>query len=243
MLEWNGQHSFPTTEWTSIHAARDPSRDVADPAIARLCEHYWYPIYCFIRLRGHPAHDAADLTQAYFARLLAGRLLEVADRSKGRFRSLLKHDCRYFLMDSASLREAIKRGGGVRHEPLASVAEDRFSASERGSHDPETAFERAWACEVLNRALARLETEERDAGRGAAYDVLRPLLVEPSPDITYEHAGQKLGLSVTAVDGAVRRLKERFRRALRGTIALTQENPTDESIEQELRDLSSALQQ
>jgi RNA polymerase sigma-70 factor (ECF subfamily) len=42
----------------------------ADPdahgALATLCETYWYPLYAFLRSRGHSAADAQDLTQRRF---------------------------------------------------------------------------------------------------------------------------------------------------------------------------------
>ena len=42
----------------------------ARDALARLCQLYWYPLYAYVRRRGHHAPDAQDLTQAFFEQLL-----------------------------------------------------------------------------------------------------------------------------------------------------------------------------
>lgn len=41
----------------------------------------------YVRRKGYRADDAQDLTQEFFARLLARNYLNVADRNKGKFRS------------------------------------------------------------------------------------------------------------------------------------------------------------
>ena len=47
-----GRNEFPTTSWTLVVAAGNPlHRDCRD-ALARLCEHYWYPVYAYVRRRG-----------------------------------------------------------------------------------------------------------------------------------------------------------------------------------------------
>ena len=61
--------SFATTRWSMVLSARGDTTG-AQAALAKLCEVYWYPLYAFVRRQGHPAHDAQDLTQEFFARLL-----------------------------------------------------------------------------------------------------------------------------------------------------------------------------
>jgi len=112
---------FPTTEWDQIARAGNPAHCGAGVAMAELCRRYWYPVYCFIRSRGYSSTDATDLTQEYFTRLLEGRLLDSADRSRGRFRALLRKDCGFFLSDVRDREGARKRGNGV---PLVSLSSD-----------------------------------------------------------------------------------------------------------------------
>src|SRR6058998_1241175 len=85
----DGSACFVTTHWSVVRAAGSGSSPQADAALERLCRAYWYPLYAFIRRRGHDAHDAQDLTQAFFADLLARESLATAQPQKGRFRSFL----------------------------------------------------------------------------------------------------------------------------------------------------------
>src|SRR5262245_34284452 len=62
--------AFPSTHWSVVLAARDPSSTVARQALEKLCQVYWYPLYGFVRGRGRTPEDAQDLTQAFFARFL-----------------------------------------------------------------------------------------------------------------------------------------------------------------------------
>jgi hypothetical protein len=87
---------FVTTHWSVVLAAgQGDSR--ADDALAHLCQTYWYPLYVYARRRGCSPHDAEDLTQAFFARLLEGNWVAKADRQRGRFRSFLLSAMKHFM--------------------------------------------------------------------------------------------------------------------------------------------------
>jgi len=88
---------FDTTHWSVILAARDCNSSEARAALDELCRAYWYPLYAFIRHRGHDHPTAEDLTQTFFARLLESNDLAHVDRSKGRFRAFLLAACKNFL--------------------------------------------------------------------------------------------------------------------------------------------------
>src|SRR4051812_42770627 len=88
---------FATTRRTLIRAAQDSSAPEAREALAALCAVYWYPLYAFIRRRGHDADEAQDLVQEFFARLLEKDGLASVDPGKGRFRSFLLAACKHFL--------------------------------------------------------------------------------------------------------------------------------------------------
>jgi hypothetical protein len=49
---------FPTTHWSCVVEAGDPDPDRSREALAELCGGYWYPLYAFIRRRGHSADSA-----------------------------------------------------------------------------------------------------------------------------------------------------------------------------------------
>ena len=44
---------FPTTCWSRVAHAGDPSDPEARAALEGLCRDYWYPLYAFVRREGH----------------------------------------------------------------------------------------------------------------------------------------------------------------------------------------------
>jgi DNA-directed RNA polymerase specialized sigma24 family protein len=106
----NSSH-FNETHWSIVIAAgQKDSR--ADEALQKLCQVYWYPLYAFVRRQGYSRHDSEDLTQEFFARLLARDDLATVDRSKGRFRAFLLASIKHFLANEWDRARAQKRGGG-----------------------------------------------------------------------------------------------------------------------------------
>ena len=84
-----GYEAFNTTHWSVVLAAGRPSSPTAAAALEALCRMYWYPLYAFVRRKGHDPDEAQDLTQSFFARLLERDFIQRADSNKGRFRSYL----------------------------------------------------------------------------------------------------------------------------------------------------------
>src|SRR6266446_6648061 len=104
--------AFRTTQWSEVLDARQTDPERAGAALEKLCSRYWYPLYAFVRRRGHEAHDAEDVTQAFFAHLLSKDALNRVERSKGLFRTFLLSSLTNFLNDQRDRRQALKRGGG-----------------------------------------------------------------------------------------------------------------------------------
>jgi RNA polymerase sigma-70 factor (ECF subfamily) len=235
---------FPTTQWGSVAVAVGPDSPEARDALAGLCRSYWYPIYVLIRSRGYDADEAADLTQDYFLRLLGGRLLRAADRSKGRFRALLRTDCAFFLADHHDRLRAHKRGPGVLPSPEAADRRYRQESSER--LDPDAQFDRAWALELLGRAVDRLARSEDAAGRATAFERLRGVLTDATRTAPYAAIAAELGTTEGAVQAAAVRLRHRYRAALRAEVAATLTPGDDgrvgeDAIDDEIRALFAAL--
>jgi DNA-directed RNA polymerase specialized sigma24 family protein len=86
----------------------------ARAALETLCQTYWCPLYAYVRRRGNSPEDAQDLTQEFFARLLARNWVGSADPEKGRFRTFLLTAMNHFLADEWDRLKAQKRGGGQR---------------------------------------------------------------------------------------------------------------------------------
>jgi hypothetical protein len=69
---------FGTTSWSTILAARSAPSEESRRALETLCQAYWYPVYAFVRRKGHDADEAHDLTQAYFRCPVHRRCQEVS---------------------------------------------------------------------------------------------------------------------------------------------------------------------
>jgi RNA polymerase sigma-70 factor (ECF subfamily) len=242
MSESPPRPDFPTTHWSRVARAGDPGGDDARAALAELCAAYWYPIYALVRRLGHGEADARDLTQEYFARLLETPVLAAADRTRGRFRAFLRADCRFFLSGCRDRERAQKRGGGCLPRSIdARDAEGRYLVEPVDSLTPERLFDRAWALTLLGRALDRLADEYGATGRAAVFEALRPTLVDRSGAASHSELAARLGLSVAAVQQAASRLRKRYRLVLRDEIAATLDDPSDQAVGAEIRDLFDAL--
>src|SRR5437762_14341121 len=104
---------FVTTSWSLIVDAQTEHTPHGQQALAALCELYWYPLYAYLRRRGHSADDAQDLTQGFFAYLLEHHALYVVDQTRGRFRSFLLAALNHYVSNARDRHRAQKRGGAA----------------------------------------------------------------------------------------------------------------------------------
>jgi RNA polymerase sigma-70 factor (ECF subfamily) len=212
----------------------------ARAALEKLCRAYWLPIYAFVRRQGRNPHDAQDLTQAFFARLLEKNYLADADRARGRFRSFLLASLKHFLANEWDKASAKKRGGRRTVIPLdAAGAETACGFEPADNTTPEKIFERRWALALLEQVLRRLREEYTREGKAALFEQLKPTLTEASRAVRYADIAARLGTSEGAVKVAVHRLRRRYREILRAEIADTVTDPNE--IEDEIRNLFAAL--
>jgi len=231
---------FATTHWTVVLAAGRGSTPQADRALEELCRTYWYPLYAYVRRRGHGPEDAQDLTQEFFARLLAKHWLAQADREKGRFRTFLLTAMSRFLANEWDRAGTQKRGGHAAHLPLdTTTAETRYEADAALTLTPDRLYDRHWAMTLLDRALARLRTEQEQAGKAKEFAVLSPFLTAERAAIPYAEAAAQLGATEPATRQAVHRLRRRFREVFREEITQTVAAP--EEVDEEIRHLLVAL--
>ncbi len=231
---------FSTTHWSVVLAAGASDAKYAATALENLCRAYWYPLYAFIRRQGHSPEDAADLTQAFFYRLLSKGVLGLAARERGRFRSFLLAALKNVLANEWDREHAQKRGGGTEIFSLdAEEAERQYRLEPSESLDPAQLFDRRWALTVLDEALRLLEAEQLAAGKERIFRRLQGFLMGESGAGSYADAASDLGLTEGAVKMAVSRLRARCRDLLREEIARTVSSPLE--IEEEYRALMAAL--
>ena len=162
---------FLTTRWSIVLAAQDgSSRD----AMERLCRNYWYPLYAYVRRAGDLPEDAQDLTQEFFARLLAKSWLDEVKQERGRFLSWLLAAMRHFLTNEWHRSRTQKRGGGAVVFALDSEdAERRYHEEPSPDAAPDELYDRRWALTLIDTVLERLGGEFSVAGKAALFAELR----------------------------------------------------------------------
>jgi RNA polymerase sigma-70 factor (ECF subfamily) len=235
-----GQASFATTHWSVVLAAGQGADAEASAALEQLCRTYWYPLYAYVRRRGHGHEDAQDLTQAFLLQLLERKSFSRVDRERGRFRSFLLAGLNYFLADHHDRVTAQKRGGGQRALLFdAQAAEERYRLEPVDDRSPDKLFERHWALTLLDQVLARLEQEFREADKAGLFQRLRVFLVAGTREETYAKAAAELGMSEEAVKKAVHRMRHRYYELFREEIAHTVADAAE--VEEELRHLCAVM--
>jgi RNA polymerase sigma-70 factor (ECF subfamily) len=240
MAENPAASDFPTTHWSRVLAAGDPGGPSAREALAELCQSYWFPLYAYIRRRGHDPDRAQELTQDLFVRLLEKEVLAAADPARGRFRAFLRAVCADFLANRRDWEGARKRGGDKVFIPIdVTEAEGRYTAEPAHEWTAERVFDRSWALTLLGRVLDLLRREYEQTGHVAAFAALSPVLTEGAAAVPYATLAARLGTTEGTVRVAVHRLRRRYGALLRTEIAATVDDPAE--VDDEIRDLFSAL--
>jgi RNA polymerase sigma-70 factor (ECF subfamily) len=238
--ERSGDATFNTTHWSAILSARGQDSAAAHKALSELCHVYWYPLYVYIRRRGNAPEEAADLTQAFFARLLEKNYLGDLTPGMGRFRSFLLSAVKHFLANEWDKGQTQKRGGGLQVISLDDdAAEKRFRLEPVDHLSPDVLFDRRWACTVLEQVLSQLRQEFVSSERAALFDQLKIYLSAGDDHASYAEMAARTGLKESTVKVTVHRLRRRYGELLRSHIAETVADPRE--IEDEVRHLISVL--
>jgi RNA polymerase sigma factor (sigma-70 family) len=231
---------FATTHWTAVVAAGHSHNPGARAALDELCQVYWFPLYAYVRRRGHSPEDAEDLTQEFFRTLLEKEYLKAADRDKGRFRAFLLVALQRFLANEWDRARAQKRGGGRSPVSLdARTAETRYQVEPAVEMSPERIFDRRWAVAVLGKTMAQLRSEFAVDGRLHDFDQIKECLTADRGSLDYSALAERCGMTEGTLRVAVHRLRKRFRDVFRHEVAQTVADPAE--IEGEMRHLMSAL--
>lgn len=229
--------SFPTTNWSRIDAL---DTDGFASAISELCELYWYPIYAFIRRRCGDAHQAEDLTQAFFQRVLSRQLFRAADPGKGRFRAYLLTSVRNFLISQHAFENTQRRGGQQQIVTFDSgAAEQTYIRNRSGDLSPEEEFDRAWALTLLEHAIDRLKQEHAEKDQADRFQCFAPSL--RSSTLDYDSIAEQLQIDPTAARKAASRFRQRYGQFLREEIAATLSESDD--LEEEISWIMSLFTQ
>ena len=236
---------FPSTHWTVVFAAgrSQTEPEIAEAALAELCQTYWAPLYSFVRSRGYTVHDAQDLTQSFFAYLLEHKIYARVERQKGKFRSFLLASLKNFLTHAADRERALKRGGAQDflplHEEQVEEAESLFQ-THSGTSNEDRLFDRSWAEALIAAGLERLSADYKGESKEKLFNELRIFVAggaDPLP--SYAELSDRLGMTQSTLRSHVTRLRARYREALRTEVRRTVD--TESQVEEELHELLHLL--
>ena len=159
---------FPQTAWTMM---LDPS--LRERMRQEISTRYWKPLYFYLRRKGFDNETAKELTQEFFAEILLGRdLIKHADRTRGKFRTLLLTALNRYV---ASIRRSKK---GPLSEKVANL-EIPDKIPDHIPHEPVDAFDYTWAAALLEGVLAELEACCRRDGMEIHWRIFQAKVLEP----------------------------------------------------------------
>jgi DNA-directed RNA polymerase specialized sigma24 family protein len=233
---------FRTTRWSVVLLSARSQVPGFQAALSELCRIYWYPLYAYVRRRGHAPEEAKDLTQGFFLHLLEHKTLGRADPVKGKFRSFLLGSLQNYLSTEADRARCLKRGGKVEFVNLdVQDAEDRYRWEPVDALTPEKVFAARWAMALLGEVINRLRQEYATSQKMATFETLKAFIdVGNSQDPpSYEQAAAGLQMGVGAVKSVIHRLRKQYTALVREEIGRTVSSLSD--VDAEIHELCEAL--
>ncbi|MBI3857217.1 MAG: sigma-70 family RNA polymerase sigma factor [Planctomycetes bacterium] len=199
---------FPETHWSQLLELQNPSHPRHAEHLGVLVQQYWKPAYLYLRaIRAMSAEDAEDLTQQFFAMLLARRSLDKLSPNRGSFRGFLKTALRRFVV-SAQRQEASRGGRLFRFEEAEALHNTDLS--------PESAFDREWARGVVAEMMRRLREEFRAQGKEVYYEIFQEYVGETAgAEVSYDDLAKLHRLSADDVRNYLRVIRQRGREILK----------------------------
>lgn len=173
------REAFLTTHWSLIEDVKK-CQDKDRALIGLLLERYWKPVYCYLRRKGCDNEQAKDLTQGFLHEVVLNRhLVERAESSKGRFRSLLLHALNQYLLDIERKETARKRIPKDKLVPL-DIADPPALPQMVCELDAEQSFNYVWKADLLERALAEVKVRYTRRGMETHWHVFQDRLLRPT---------------------------------------------------------------
>jgi DNA-directed RNA polymerase specialized sigma24 family protein len=238
------KNGFHTTHWSIIYAARTENEHRQKEIISDITFRYWRPVYCYLRRKGYHDSTAKDLTQGFFCDIVLSReLIQHADKSKGRFRTLLLTALERYVVSIHRRKSRQKR------QPKAGIHQleaDELSNLVESNQEmkPEDAFYYTWAADLLDCVLAEVRDEYCCTGRTTLWEVFRLKVLAPIIDNveapSYTEICDKCGLQdESKASNMVITVKRRFRAILKRHLRdLVQ---SDSEVEEELEEIFTIL--
>jgi RNA polymerase sigma-70 factor (ECF subfamily) len=190
---------------------------------------------------GYNAEDAQDLTQEFFARLIAKNYPDRPDRAKGKFRSFLLLRLKHFLADEHDRANSRKRSGGhLSFRWTNRLPKIDTAWNQADDLTPEKIFDRRWAQTRTRRGhRPSWPRSTRPRERRRFFAVLKAFQPGEQKVLSYEDAAARLGVTESAIKSMIHRLRQRHRELVREQIAHTVSTAAE--IDDELRHLITVI--
>ncbi len=227
---------FPVTQWTELAQATRHGGSAGRAALESLCRNYWEPVRQVVLMKGWARDEAEDIVQSFLLYFMEQKVLDQADRTRGKFRTFLQSVLNHWLTDEYRKRQALKRGGGQIPVALDDLPETAQPAQAEGQYAD---FDRHWARAVMDTALARVHAECSAKLGDDAFTILGAFLGAKGEALSYDAASRLLDLSLSAFKSEVLTWRRRLRECLRAEVRRTVSAPHE--IEEEMDYLRSLL--
>jgi hypothetical protein len=215
---------FPPTQWTLVARAQEGGS--LDELLCAYCPVLRQYLIRVLRLR---PEQAEDLVQDFVARrILEERLLDRADRARGRFRSFLLKCFTNFVRSEQRKERAAKRGPPASQMVNLDEHAGEIADPRQGRKD----FDALWARQILGTALERMQRECADKGRKDVWGIFQRRILDPvfseEPPRAYEDLVSDFGLKSPAqASNLLITAKRSFQRALEDTVRKTVSDETE----------------
>jgi RNA polymerase sigma factor (sigma-70 family) len=232
---------FSLTDWSMVNAVCGSDADKAQRALEAVCRRYRYPLYAYLRRRGHGPEDAEDLVQQFFeSRIMNKRVFEGVAPGSGRFRSWLLTCLSNMVSNERARQQAVRRGGRAKYVPLDIIdAESRYASENAAELTPETLYDRSWVATLVDGAMEELAGEYRAAGRGELFEALKGHLPGPHQARSYAEISERLNVQENNLRAEVSKLRKRCGEHMIAQIRQTVNHPAE--AREELRYLMSLI--
>lgn len=190
---------FPDTRYSAIDGIRAEDDAVRRQSLEVISIAYWRPIHAYLQLQWRATEEnAADLTQAFFSKMLQSTMIATYDPSKGLFRTYLRACLDNFV------RNARKRD--MRGETTL-LDFDVPACIEA----PDEVFHREWVRRLFCLAIEDLRAS-RDEMRFRVFE--RYDLSESNPRPTYVQLAQECAVTPETITNYLAGMRRDFRRAV-----------------------------
>ena len=212
--------AFLTTHWSIVEGIASADGDHSRALIESLLNHYWKPVYCYLRRKGHTNEQAKDLTQGFFHEVVLERhLVEKADPEKGRFRSFLLMALNRYLANVRKRDERQRRTPRGKLVPLHMVEPPELSQM-AAQANPDDCFNYAWVSSLLERVLEEVERDCHREGKAVHWHLFYDRVLAPIMDrtdaLSLKEICTKYGIEdEPKASNMIVTVKRRFQRLLR----------------------------